>query len=102
MTTNATPNTISRNALASGFSRFRGMTKPGASALRLIYAADVHGEMDCVRQSLMRRVKELAGPYETPLPQLSDRVTEIEEKVDGHSERMGAGMNERAFVEAGS
>ena len=36
MTTNATPNAISRNALASGFSRFSGMPKPRASALRLM------------------------------------------------------------------
>ena len=77
---------ISRNALASGSARFRGMKKPGASALRLIYAADVHGEMDRVRQPLTRRLKER---YETLLPQLSHRVADVEEKVHGHWERMG-------------
>ena len=51
--------------------------------------ADVHGEMDRISQSLTQRVKELAERYETPLPQLSDRVAEIEEKVHGHLERMG-------------
>lgn len=51
--------------------------------------ADVHGEMDRISQSLTQRVKELAERYETPLPQLSERVTDLEEKVNGHLERMG-------------
>ncbi len=42
--------------------------------------ADVHGEMDRISQSLTQRVKELAERYETPLPQLSDRVADLEEK----------------------
>ena len=45
--------------------------------------------MDRISQSLTQRVKELAERYETPLPQLSERVAELEEKVNGHLARMG-------------
>jgi type I restriction enzyme M protein len=51
--------------------------------------AVVHGEMDRVSQSLTQRVKELSERYETPLPQLTERVTELENKVNHHLERMG-------------
>lgn len=51
--------------------------------------AAVHGELDRVSQVLSQRVKELAERYETPLPQLTDRVAELEEKVNRHLERMG-------------
>jgi type I restriction enzyme M protein len=51
--------------------------------------ADIHGEMDRVSQSLTQRVKELSERYETPLPQATDRVDELEEKVNRHLERMG-------------
>jgi type I restriction enzyme M protein len=50
---------------------------------------DIHGEMDRVSQALTQRVKELAERYETPLPQMVDRVTELEAKVGRHLERMG-------------
>ena len=50
---------------------------------------DIHSEMDRISQSLTRRVKELADRYETPLPQLSLRVAELEAKVNGHLQRMG-------------
>jgi len=49
----------------------------------------IHGEMDRVSQQLTQRVKELAERYETPMPQIVDRVTELEAKVNGHLERMG-------------
>jgi type I restriction enzyme M protein len=52
-------------------------------------SAVVQGEMDRVSQSLTQRVKELAERYETPLPQMTERVTELEEKVNQHLERMG-------------
>ena len=51
--------------------------------------AVIHGEMDRVSQQLTRRVKELAERYETPLPQATSRVAELEAKVSGHLERMG-------------
>jgi type I restriction enzyme M protein len=51
--------------------------------------AVIHGEMDRVSQSLTQRVKELAESYETPLPQMTDCVNELEEKVNRHLERMG-------------
>ena len=51
--------------------------------------AAIHGEMDRVSQSLTQRVKELAERYETPLPQMTDRVHELEAKVNRHLERMG-------------
>ncbi|MFH1021134.1 MAG: type I restriction-modification system subunit M [Pseudomonadota bacterium] len=50
---------------------------------------DIHGEMDRISQALTQRVKELAERYETPLPQLTSRVAELEAKVNGHLEKMG-------------
>ncbi|AKB31594.1 Type I restriction-modification system, DNA-methyltransferase subunit M [Methanosarcina siciliae HI350] len=49
----------------------------------------IQGEMDRISQSLTQRVKELAERYETPMPQLTDHVAELEEKVNRHLERMG-------------
>ena len=49
----------------------------------------VHGEMDRVSQAITRRVKELAERYETPLPRVTDRVAELEAKVNRHLEKMG-------------
>jgi type I restriction enzyme M protein len=51
--------------------------------------ATIHGEMDRVSQQLTQRVKELAERYETPLPQMTSRVAELEAKVNQHLERMG-------------
>ncbi|WP_094227525.1 type I restriction-modification system subunit M [Methanolobus psychrotolerans] len=51
--------------------------------------AAIHGEMDRISQSLTQRVKELAERYETPMPQMNERVAELETKVNGHLERMG-------------
>jgi type I restriction enzyme M protein len=51
--------------------------------------AAIHGEMDHISQNLTQRVKELAERYETPLPQMNERVDELEEKVNHHLERMG-------------
>jgi type I restriction enzyme M protein len=51
--------------------------------------AAIHGEMDRVSQQLTQRVKELAERYETPLPQMTSRVSELEAKVNQHLERMG-------------
>lgn len=49
----------------------------------------IHGEMDRISQALTQRVKELAERYETPLPELTNRVVELEAKVNQHLERMG-------------
>jgi type I restriction enzyme M protein len=49
----------------------------------------IHGEMDRISQSLTQRVKELAERYETPMPQMTKRVAELEAKVNEHLERMG-------------
>jgi type I restriction enzyme M protein len=51
--------------------------------------ATIHGEMDRVSQQLTQRVKELAERYETPLPQIVERVDDLEVKVDRYLERMG-------------
>jgi len=56
-------------------------------------AAAIHGEMDRISQALTLRVKELAERYETPLPQASNRVTELEHAVNAHLERMGFAWN---------
>ncbi len=50
---------------------------------------DIHTELDRISQRLTQRIKELAERYETPLPILTDEVTELEKKVAVHLERMG-------------
>ncbi len=52
-------------------------------------SAAIHGEMDCISQALTQRVKELAERYETPLPQATIKVAELEQKVNKYLERMG-------------
>ena len=49
----------------------------------------IHGEMDRISQALTQRVKELAERYETPMPQLTERMVGLEAKVNGHLARMG-------------
>ena len=56
-------------------------------------AAAIHGEMDRISQNLTRRVKELAERYETPLPEVTSRVAELEAKVNEHLEKMGFSWN---------
>jgi len=51
--------------------------------------AAIHGEMDRVSQQLTQRVKELAERYETPLSQVTSRMTELEAKLSRHLEKMG-------------
>lgn len=55
--------------------------------------AAIHGEMDRISQTLTARVKELAERYETPLPQQAEKVTNLEQKVNVHLERMGFAWN---------
>lgn len=49
----------------------------------------IQGEMDRISQALTQRTKELAERYETPMPELTSRVAELEEKVNQHLEKMG-------------
>jgi type I restriction enzyme M protein len=49
----------------------------------------IHGEMDRVNRQLTQRVKELAERYETPLPQMTSRLAELEAQVKRHLEQMG-------------
>jgi type I restriction enzyme M protein len=53
-------------------------------------AAAVQGELDRVSQTLTGRIRQLAERYETPLPQLTARVTELSTRVDEHLKQMGA------------
>jgi type I restriction enzyme M protein len=39
-------------------------------------------------QALTQRVKELAERYETPLPQASKQVAELEQRVNMHLQKM--------------
>lgn len=50
---------------------------------------NVHSEMDRISQVLTQRVKELGEQYDVPLPQMANRVAELEEKVSHHLEKMG-------------
>ena len=49
----------------------------------------VHGELNRVSQQLAQRVKDLAERYELPLRAMRGRVADLEDKVNGHLERMG-------------
>jgi type I restriction enzyme M protein len=53
----------------------------------------IHGEMDRVSQALTGRVRELAERYENPLPQMVDRVAELEARVAAHLKKMGFKWN---------
>ena len=47
------------------------------------------GEAERVTQTLTQRVKQLAERYAEPMPQLADEVSALEQKVQGHLEKMG-------------
>jgi type I restriction enzyme M protein len=49
----------------------------------------IAAEVERVSQQLTSRLKELGERYGEALPQISDRVEELEAKVAGHLERMG-------------
>jgi type I restriction enzyme M protein len=53
----------------------------------------VAAEVERVSQQLTSRLKELGERYGEALPQISDRVEELETKVAGHLERMGFAWN---------
>jgi type I restriction enzyme M protein len=52
-------------------------------------AAALQAEMERISQHLTQSLKELAERYETPLPQMTEQVAALEEKVSRHLERMG-------------
>lgn len=54
---------------------------------------EVHSEMDRISQRLTQRMKKLAERYETPLPAQTDLITDLEQKVIGHLEKMGFSWN---------
>ncbi len=49
----------------------------------------LQNELDRVSQTLTTRIRELAERYETPLPELTACVMELEAKVAGHLRKMG-------------
>jgi len=49
----------------------------------------IDGETNRISQTLTSRITDLADRYETPFPQLTKHVTELETKVRGHLEKMG-------------
>ena len=53
-------------------------------------AAAVQGELERVSQTITGRIRELAERYATPLPQLTEEVTALAVRVDGHLQKMGA------------
>ena len=55
--------------------------------------AAIQGELDRVSQTLTGRLRQLAERYETPLPQIVDRVEELSARVDAHLKKMGAIWN---------
>jgi type I restriction enzyme M protein len=53
----------------------------------------INGEMDRISQALTQRVNELAGRYETPMPQQVRKVADLGRTVNRHLERMGFSWN---------
>jgi len=53
-------------------------------------AAAVQGELDGVSQTLTGRIRQLAERYATPLPQLTEEVSTLANRVDEHLKKMGA------------
>jgi type I restriction enzyme M protein len=45
--------------------------------------------MERISQRLTQRIKELAERYDTPLPQQTVEVAELEAKVSAHLQKMG-------------
>ncbi len=49
----------------------------------------ISAETDRVSQALTQRIKELADRYDAPMPQLGQRVEELQAKVNAHLAKMG-------------
>jgi len=80
---------------AMACAKYPELTVPEVKALvvddKWIAALDaaIRGEMDRISQRLAQRVRELAERYEAPLPALTERVSALEAKVNGHLAKMG-------------
>ena len=80
---------------AKALAKYPKLTEPEIKALVVddkwlaAISAAIHGEMDRISQALTQRVKELAERYETPLPKMTNCVAKLEDKVNGHLEKMG-------------
>ncbi|MCP4104099.1 MAG: hypothetical protein GY749_00940 [Desulfobacteraceae bacterium] len=53
----------------------------------------VKTEMERISQRLTQRIKELAERYETTLPQQTQVVADLEEKVNAYLQKMGFAWN---------
>jgi type I restriction enzyme M protein len=53
-------------------------------------ATAVRGELERSSQTLTARIRDLAERYATPLPQLTNQVAALAERVDKHLQKMGA------------
>ena len=49
----------------------------------------IGGEIDQISQSITQRIKELSERYDTTLPQMNSQMTQLEDRVNCHLERMG-------------
>jgi type I restriction enzyme M protein len=49
----------------------------------------IHGEMEHISRALTHRLKELAERYEAPVPQMADRLADLEARVSQHLKNMG-------------
>ncbi|NUQ24844.1 MAG: type I restriction-modification system subunit M [Saprospiraceae bacterium] len=53
----------------------------------------INGEIERISHRLANRIKQLAERYEAPLPELSETVSQLEEKVHAHLQKMGFTWN---------
>ena len=56
-------------------------------------AVAVNGELDRVSQTLTGRIRELAERYAIPLPQITDNVETLSNRVNEHLKKMGITWN---------
>jgi len=50
---------------------------------------DIKTELERISQRLTQRINELAERYETPIPQITNTVVDLESKVNEHLQNMG-------------
>ena len=80
---------------AKAYAKYPKLTESDIKSLgvddkwRAALDAAVHGEMDRVSKELTQRVRELAERYETPMPQMVARVTDLESRANCHLKKMG-------------
>ena len=80
---------------AKAYAQYSELSQPQIEALVVddkwlaALEAAMNGEMDRLSQQLTARVKELAERYETPLPEMNEKVAKLEKKVSRHLETMG-------------